>query len=341
MSVEDTNSVESSYYDEETEQESVYEKDDAYAYIEEEEEEEDDAEYVDEEYEQKVTKKSKLNHRQPNIINRSSSRINLKNVNEVKDDETIINSPVRKEIVPVIQDDSDEEQEEEEKERENENQKHIAVEENQDVVIEEEEGGDEDEDIDMGEDDIEIPEVSETPMPDGDDVEEQELVDEEEEDGEDANIDGYQISLDINSKESTADIPKRIVRSRMLKDILDYSDSNNKQEEMLTEEEIQLRKVENARKRKNLKDKKLEEEKRDTINKLLKKRAGKARSRQQGNDDDSSRSSPNKNMAINGGDSGNGSQVTSIFQKPRRPYLTDGMIRTVITSKEILYCPRD
>ena len=319
MSVDDTNSVESSFYDEESEDESVYEKDEAYDYVEEEEEEEDD----DDEYIEKVTKRSKMNNRQSKPRHRSSNRINSKRTDDFKDDELIINASVRKETVPIIQyDDDDEEASEEEKD--------VEVEESQDVEIAEEEEEEEEED-----DDIEIPEVSETPMPeDVDDKEE-----EEEEENNDEDTTDYGISLDINSKESTADIPKRIVRSRMLKDILDYSDTSNKQEELLTEEEIQLRKAENARKRKNLKDKKLEEEKRDTINKLLRKRAGKARSRQQGNDDESLRSSSNKDGTSNG--TGNGKLKESMFHKPRRPYLTDGMTRIVINAENILYCPRD
>jgi len=52
--------------------------------------------------------------------------------------------------------------------------------------------------------------------------------------------------------------------------------SNNvKQRRVLTEEENQLRKAEIARKRKNLTERKLEEEKQETINKLLKRKAGK------------------------------------------------------------------
>ncbi|ODQ79088.1 hypothetical protein BABINDRAFT_167629 [Babjeviella inositovora NRRL Y-12698] len=45
----------------------------------------------------------------------------------------------------------------------------------------------------------------------------------------------------------------------------------------LTEDEIQLRRAETARRRKNQSEKKLEEEKTETLNKLLKRRAGKVR----------------------------------------------------------------
>ncbi|GAA97454.1 uncharacterized protein L969DRAFT_91361 [Mixia osmundae IAM 14324] len=50
-----------------------------------------------------------------------------------------------------------------------------------------------------------------------------------------------------------------------------------KAKKQFTEQEMQLRKSENARKRKNLSDRKLEEEKTETINRLLKKQAGKSR----------------------------------------------------------------
>lgn len=48
---------------------------------------------------------------------------------------------------------------------------------------------------------------------------------------------------------------------------------------ILTAEEIELKKAENARKRKNMLEKKLDEEKQDTINKLLKRRAVKTGTR--------------------------------------------------------------
>lgn len=56
---------------------------------------------------------------------------------------------------------------------------------------------------------------------------------------------------------------------------LDKKNTKRKQE---TEQETVLRKAENARRRQHLKNKQLEEEKQDTVNKLLKRRATKTRS---------------------------------------------------------------
>lgn len=59
--------------------------------------------------------------------------------------------------------------------------------------------------------------------------------------------------------------------------------SNNiRKRNVLTEEENQIRRAEIARKRKNLSEKKLEEEKQDTINKLLKRRAKTTRTKKGG-----------------------------------------------------------
>ncbi|ODV98315.1 hypothetical protein PACTADRAFT_48098 [Pachysolen tannophilus NRRL Y-2460] len=66
-----------------------------------------------------------------------------------------------------------------------------------------------------------------------------------------------------------------------------------------TEEELQLRRAETARKRKNLSERRLEEEKQDTLNRLLKRRANKVRDIKSLNDEDK----------------------PSILDKPRRPVL--------------------
>ncbi|RCK54942.1 hypothetical protein Cantr_04460 [Candida viswanathii] len=79
-----------------------------------------------------------------------------------------------------------------------------------------------------------------------------------------------------------------------------------------TEEEVALRKAENARKRQDYKNKMLEEEKRDTLNKLLKRRATK--SREIINDDEKE-----------GTDS-----LNSVLNKKRRPTLEhDAFVRYV------------
>ena len=111
---------------------------------------------------------------------------------------------------------------------------------------------------------------------------------------------------------------KPMMRNKMLLELLGEG-SNSKRIE--TEEEIQLRRAENARKRKNLKEKRLEEEKRDTINKLLKKRASKSRS----------------NIPVD--EIGNDDAESSSFVKPRRPYITYGLVRTIKRPKIDLYCP--
>ncbi len=71
---------------------------------------------------------------------------------------------------------------------------------------------------------------------------------------------------------------------------------------ILTEEEVQLRKAETARKRKNLSERRLEEEKRDTLNKLLKKRAVKE-----------------KKVLSDANDSEG--ETDGVAQRPRRPQL--------------------
>ncbi|CAI4049565.1 hypothetical protein SKDZ_14G1120 [Saccharomyces kudriavzevii ZP591] len=117
------------------------------------------------------------------------------------------------------------------------------------------------------------------------------------------------------TKENTVDSTRSTTtRSKMLLDLLEDGGSKKK----LTDEEIQLRRAENARKRKNLSEKRLEEEKQDTINKLLKKRAGKSRSHLP-NDDDNN-------------------DGFSSFVKPRRPYNSGGMTRVLRRYKEDLFC---
>lgn len=114
-------------------------------------------------------------------------------------------------------------------------------------------------------------------------------------------------------------------KSKMLTELL--GDGSSKKN--LTEEEIALRRAENARKRKNLSEKRLEEEKQETINKLLRRRAGKSRShvddREDENNNDTGEPGPN-------GESIN-------FSKPRRPYISKGMNRTLRKAKIDLYCP--
>ncbi|AMD22823.1 HHR054Wp [Eremothecium sinecaudum] len=100
-------------------------------------------------------------------------------------------------------------------------------------------------------------------------------------------------------------------RSKMVLDLIDENNVRKRGQDSLTEEELQLRRAENARKRRNLSEKKLEEEKQDTINKLLKRRAGKSRSNLNQQEKDAT------------------DVDTSSFVKPRRPYQAQGMIRII------------
>ncbi|SCU98402.1 LAMI_0F14466g1_1 [Lachancea mirantina] len=99
--------------------------------------------------------------------------------------------------------------------------------------------------------------------------------------------------------------------------IAELMDGTSRRKDKLTEEEQQLRRAENARKRKNLSEKKLEEEKQDVINKLLRRRAGKSRS----------------NVTIEK----ETSEDPSAFTKPRRVYNSTGMVRLMRTKGEDLY----
>ncbi|GAV53165.1 hypothetical protein ZYGR_0AI04470 [Zygosaccharomyces rouxii] len=113
-------------------------------------------------------------------------------------------------------------------------------------------------------------------------------------------------------------------KSKMLTELL--GDGSSKKN--LTEEEIALRRAENARKRKNLSEKRLEEEKQETINKLLRRRAGKSRSHVDDKEDENN---------TNSGESGpNGESIN--FSKPRRPYISKGMNRTLRKADIDLYC---
>ncbi|AGO10278.1 AaceriABL178Wp [[Ashbya] aceris (nom. inval.)] len=104
-------------------------------------------------------------------------------------------------------------------------------------------------------------------------------------------------------------------RNKMVLDLMDENNVRKRGTDHLTEEELQLRRAENARKRRNLSEKKLEEEKQDTINKLLKRRAGKSRSNLQASE---------KEASVEEAD----------YSKPRRPYHAIGMLRVLRTVSE-------
>ncbi|SCU94120.1 LADA_0G06678g1_1 [Lachancea dasiensis] len=102
-------------------------------------------------------------------------------------------------------------------------------------------------------------------------------------------------------------------RNKMMMELLDHSSRRNSK---LSEKELQLRRAENARKRKNLSEKRLEEEKQDTINKLLRRRAGRTRGPSSSAD----------------GEGVDGDEDTALL-KPRRSYNSNGMTR-LITNKD-------
>ncbi|ODQ61964.1 hypothetical protein WICANDRAFT_66295 [Wickerhamomyces anomalus NRRL Y-366-8] len=82
---------------------------------------------------------------------------------------------------------------------------------------------------------------------------------------------------------------------------------------VLTDEENQLRKAEIARKRKNLTERKLEEEKQETINKLLKRRAGKVSAATLKEDEE-----------------------VNLKEKPRRPQIQHEALFTWVSKKDTL-----
>lgn len=122
---------------------------------------------------------------------------------------------------------------------------------------------------------------------------------------------------DEETREDTQDSLKPPNKSKMLRSLL----GNSQGRKALTEEEVQLKRAENARKRKNLSEKRIEEEKQETINKLLRRRAGKSRSHLPKDDEPE-----------------DGSTDAMAFAKPRRPYDSTGMTRTLRKYEQDLYC---
>ncbi|SCU93264.1 LAFA_0F15478g1_1 [Lachancea sp. 'fantastica'] len=108
-------------------------------------------------------------------------------------------------------------------------------------------------------------------------------------------------------------------RSKIMMELLDNSSRRNSK---LSEKELQLRRAENARKRKNLSEKKLEEEKQDTINKLLRRRAGRTRGPVPADRDKKSEDPQDENAE---------------FTKPRRSYNSKGMVRILQNANETVY----
>ncbi|CEP64607.1 Ies2p LALA0_S12e02806g [Lachancea lanzarotensis] len=150
-----------------------------------------------------------------------------------------------------------------------------------------------------------------------DEVNEEEEVEEEEEEG-DAVINastGEQPNAETLQQQEL----KKNSRSKIMMELLDNSSRRNSK---LSEKELQLRRAENARKRKNLSEKKLEEEKQDTINKLLRRRAGRTRGPVP---------TDGKNKTEDY------TEENADFTKPRRAYNSKGMVRIVRKADETVY----
>ena len=130
-----------------------------------------------------------------------------------------------------------------------------------------------------------------------DEEEEGDLLDENEDDDED------------EDEETTSDMPmtaRQIARANRARGIaneelieLPMEDSSRKKK--LSETELALRRSETARRRRNQSEKKLEDDKIETINRLLKKQAGKVRGRDKSEGDTQEESAAKKprDMAAN------------------------------------------
>uniref|UniRef100_A0A060T6P7 ARAD1C21912p n=1 Tax=Blastobotrys adeninivorans TaxID=409370 RepID=A0A060T6P7_BLAAD len=112
---------------------------------------------------------------------------------------------------------------------------------------------------------------------------------------------------ELTSTPGTPDITRMTARQRakfttadsgLNEDLLELPPEPSKKKRELTEEEMQLKRAELARRRKNLSDKRLEEEKQETIDKLLKKRAHKGRSKEPGDDDGAAASNVHRSRLI-------------------------------------------
>ncbi|KAF7194792.1 Ino eighty subunit 2 [Pseudocercospora fuligena] len=131
----------------------------------------------------------------------------------------------------------------------------------------------EDKEMDDDDDDDELSELDSNEDAEGEEEEEEEEEGEEDDSDED----------DENSRSATPDLSKLTKRQRGGLDdfggeLMSLSNEAQKKKQ-LTEEENAMRRAEMARRRKNLSEKRNEEEKMDTINKLLSKPAPKRRTR--------------------------------------------------------------
>ncbi|CCE66149.1 hypothetical protein TPHA_0O01820 [Tetrapisispora phaffii CBS 4417] len=181
---------------------------------------------------------------------------------------------------------------------------------------------DDDEEDEGDSEDFEQQEEQEEEEQDEEQDEEEQDEEQEQEEGKDGQTEvetpsGLENDTD-GSRETTLETVRKTGGSKMLLNLLSDGSSRKK----LTEEEIQLRRAENARKRKNLSEKRSEEEKREVLDKLLKRRAAKSRSHLP-NDDENSKDGTDESLS---------------YIKPRRPYSSPGMIRTLRKAETDLYC---
>ncbi|CDO94087.1 unnamed protein product [Kluyveromyces dobzhanskii CBS 2104] len=137
-----------------------------------------------------------------------------------------------------------------------------------------------------------------------------------------ADEDGVPGSPDYSTSETpeTHAVKNQQRRSQMLENLIGFQAKRHGNRKELTEEEIQLRKAETTRKRKNFIEKRLEEEKQDVLNKLLKRRAAKTKSDPKAVDQ-----------------TGSEDQSDVGYTKQKRPYITVGMTRTIINKSQITY----
>lgn len=157
---------------------------------------------------------------------------------------------------------------------------------------------------------------------------EDELAVQNDREAEDGNSSDMRSNVDsVTGDQQTEENQQR--RSKMLENLIGLQAKKHGNRKEFTDEEVQLRKAETARKRKNFIEKRLEEEKQDVLNKLLKRRAVKTKS--------------SNKPAATGSDKNASAQyeqeldTETGFVKQRRPYIATGMTRTIINKSKVSY----
>ncbi|AOA62638.1 INO80 chromatin remodeling complex subunit [Komagataella phaffii CBS 7435] len=156
---------------------------------------------------------------------------------------------------------------------------------------------------------------SDDEFPEDEELDEEEEV-EEEDDDDDDNFETPQLGEPTDVSKMTERQRAKFLEQEEPQSFLELP--TNKKKKELTEEEILLKREENSRKRKNFNERRLEEEKRDTLNKLLKKRASKVRSKKSLDEFDDDEN-----------------EVSKRLNRPRRPQLVHpALSRWTCTSKD-------